>query len=282
MTRRIAVIDRELCLPKKCGHECQRFCPPQITGHKVVEFGEDGYPIINEALCIGCNICAKKCPFSAITIVNLAEEPDESPVHQYGPNAFRLYRLPILRRGRVVGMLGRNGTGKTTALNVLSGRILPNLGSYDEPPEWREVLRFFRGTELRDYLEGIASGSLRVSIKPQFVEQMRSMWSGTAAELLSRFDDSGRSRELARRLGLEDSLERTPSELSGGELQRLAVAMAASREADAYFFDEPSSYNDAYQRLAVARVIRDLAASGKYVLLVEHDLTFVDYAADFV
>jgi len=42
MTRRIAVIDRELCLPKKCGHECQRFCPPQITGHKVVEFGEDG------------------------------------------------------------------------------------------------------------------------------------------------------------------------------------------------------------------------------------------------
>jgi len=282
MTRRIAVIDRELCLPKKCGHECQRFCPPQITGHKVVEFGEDGYPIINEALCIGCNICAKKCPFSAITIVNLAEEPDESPVHQYGPNAFRLYRLPILRRGRVVGMVGRNGTGKTTALNVLSGRILPNLGSYDEPPEWREVLRFFRGTELRDYLEGIASGSLRVSIKPQFVEQMRSMWSGTAAELLSRFDDSGRSRELARRLGLEDSLERTPSELGGGELQRLAVAMAASREADAYFFDEPSSYNDAYQRLAVARVIRDLAASGKYVLLVEHDLTFVDYAADFV
>ncbi len=281
MTKRIAVIDRDLCLPKKCGHECQRFCPPQITGHKVVEFGEDGYPVINESLCIGCNICVKKCPFSAITIVNLAEEPDESPVHQYGPNAFRLYRLPMPRRGRVVGILGRNGVGKTTALNILSGKLAPNLGSYEEPPGWREVLRFFQGTELRDYLERVSLGSLRVSIKPQYIEQMRA-WKGSSRELLERLDDSGRSRELSRRLGLEASLDRSPGELSGGELQRLAVAIAASKEADAYFFDEPSSYNDVHQRLAVAGVIRDLARAGKYVVLVEHDLTFVDYAADFV
>ncbi|MGC8970054.1 MAG: ribosome biogenesis/translation initiation ATPase RLI [Conexivisphaera sp.] len=282
MPKRIAVIDRELCLPKKCGHECQRFCPPQLTGHKVVEFGEDGYPIINEQLCIGCNICVRKCPFSAITIVNLAEEPDESPVHQYGPNAFRLYRLPMPRRGRVVGLMGRNGVGKTTALNILSGHMVPNLGSHDSPPDWREILRFFQGTELREYLERVSTGSLRVSIKPQSIEQIRAMWSGTSGELLSRFDDSGRSRELASRLGLDGALERRPEELSGGELQRLAIAMAASRDADAYFFDEPGSYNDVYQRLAVARVIRDLARSGKYVLLVEHDLTFMDYAADFV
>jgi ATP-binding cassette subfamily E protein 1 len=282
MTKRIAVIDRELCLPKKCGHECQRFCPPQTTGHKVVEFGDDGYPVINESLCIGCNICVKKCPFSAITVVNLAEEPDERPVHQYGPNAFRLYRLPMPRRGRVVGVIGRNGVGKTTALNVLSGHLMPNLGSSDNPPGWRDVLRFFRGTELGEYLERIASGALRVSIKPQAVEQIRSMWSGSSGELLGRFDDSGRSGDLTRRLGLKDALGRRPDELSGGELQRLAVAMAASKEADAYFFDEPGSYNDVYQRLAVAGVMRDLARSGKYVLLVEHDLMFMDYAADFV
>ncbi|MGC9177176.1 MAG: ribosome biogenesis/translation initiation ATPase RLI [Conexivisphaera sp.] len=282
MTKRIAVIDRERCHPKKCGHECQRFCPPQLTGHKVVEFGDDGYPTINESLCIGCNICVRKCPFSAITIVNLAEEPDEAPVHQYGPNSFRLYRLPMPRRGRVVGILGRNGVGKTTALNILSGKLAPNLGSYDDPPQWREVLRFFQGTELRDYLERVASGTLKISVKPQAIEQVRSMWSGSSMELLSRFDDSGRSSYLAKVLGLEGALERRPDELSGGELQRLAVAMAASREADAYFFDEPGSHNDVYQRLAVARVIRDLARSGKYVLLVEHDLTFLDYAADFV
>ncbi len=282
MAKRIAVIDRELCHPKRCGHECQRFCPPQLTGHKVVEFGEDGYPTINESLCIGCNICVKKCPFSAITIVNLVEEPDESPVHQYGPNAFRLYGLPMPRRGKIVGILGRNGVGKTTALNILSGKLAPNLGSYDDPPSWKEVLRFFQGTELRDYLERVASGALRVSVKPQAIEQIRTMWGGTSGELISRLDDSGRSRGLIRVLGLENALERRPEELSGGELQRLAVAIAASREADAYFFDEPGSYNDVYERLAVARVLRDLAGLGKYVVLVEHDLTFLDYAADFV
>jgi ATP-binding cassette subfamily E protein 1 len=70
--------------------------------------------------------------------------------------------------------------------------------------------------------------------------------------------------------------------LSGGELQRLAVAVASARDADYYFFDEPSSYNDIYQRLAVARVIQDLAKEGKSVMVVEHDMALLDYLSDHI
>ena len=54
------------------------------------------------------------------------------------------------------------------------------------------------------------------------------------------------------------------------------------KDADIYLFDEPSSFNDIYQRLAVSRLIRSIAAKGKYVVLVEHDITFLDYASDYV
>jgi len=53
---KVAVINRDVCRFDKCNHECQRFCPPQISGKKVVEFGSDGYPTIDEVLCIGCGI----------------------------------------------------------------------------------------------------------------------------------------------------------------------------------------------------------------------------------
>ena len=109
--------------------------------------GVDGKVIISEPLCTGCGICVKKCPFDAITIVNLAEELSEQKVHQYGNNTFRLYRLPTPRNGSVVGLLGRNGVGKTTALNILSGNLKPNLGNYEEEPNWDDVLEFFKGTE---------------------------------------------------------------------------------------------------------------------------------------
>ena len=87
---------------------------------------------------------------------------------------------------------------------------------------------------------------------------------------------------LVRQLGLENSLEQNLKELSGGELQRLSVATAASRDSDFYFFDEPSSYNDVFQRTGVARVIHKLAEEGKSVMVVEHDLTLLDFLSDYI
>jgi ATP-binding cassette subfamily E protein 1 len=105
---------------------------------------------------------------------------------------------------------------------------------------------------------------------------------GTPKELLKKYDERKASDKLVTQLGLQNILDRDIATLSGGELQRLAVAVAAAKDAEYYFFDEPSSYNDVYQRLAVARVMKDLAEEGKSVMVVEHDMTLLDYLSDYV
>ncbi len=283
MQHRIAVLERDACNFKKCGHECQKFCPPELMGEKVIEFTDpEGYPVIDEVLCIGCGICTKKCPFDAIDIVNIATEIGEDKVHQFGPNAFRLYRLPIPKSGSVTGLVGKNGVGKTTSINILSGSLMPNLGRLDSPPTWDEILDVYQGTELRPHFEKVSQGLIKASVKPQAIYLIPKAWKDNVGKLVDQYDETGRGKELLRQLSLIEDVDKLPEELSGGELQRLAVVVAAEREADIYFFDEPSSFNDVYQRLQVSKVVRELARSGKSVLLVEHDLTFLDYACDFV
>lgn len=237
---------------------------------------------IDENICNGCGICVKVCPFDAITIVNLAEELKTDKIHQYGQNAFRLYRIPSLKKGQVMGLLGRNGIGKSTVVSILSGNLRPNLGNYATPPEWSQILKHFQGTELKPHFEKIANNELKASIKPQQVYNLAKVFDGNAKELLEKYDERGKARDLIQQLGLQNSLENKITDLSGGELQRIAVAVAASRESDFYFFDEPSSYNDVFQRIGVARVIQDLAKAGKSVMVVEHDLTLLDYLSDFI
>lgn len=282
-THRVAVLDQELCQPKKCGLECIIYCPVNKTGGEcIVQNPEDGKAVISEELCTGCGICIKKCPFDAIVIVNLAKELGEDKIHQFGMNTFRLYRLPSLRKGSVVGLLGRNGMGKTTIVDILAGNTKPNFGQYDNNISWDEVIKKFQGTELKSHFEKIASGELRVSIKPQSVYMIPKAFKGRANDLLQKYNERNVLDKLVSDLDLKYALDRNVADLSGGELQRLAVAIAASKESDYYFFDEPSSYNDVYQRLSVARVIRELANSGKSVMVVEHDITLLDYLSDYI
>lgn len=282
-THRVAVLDEDLCKPKKCGLECIVYCPVNKTGGEcIVQREDDGKAVISEDLCTGCGICVKKCPFEAIVIVNLAKELGDHKIHQYGINSFRLYHLPTPKKGTVIGLLGRNGMGKSTIINILSGNIRPNLGKYDNQLTWDDILDNFRGTELKSHFEKISSGTLRVSIKPQLVYLIPKTFKGTARELLKKYDDRHVFDTLVNDLGLTNILDNSLSQLSGGELQRLAVAVAFSKDADYYFFDEPSSYNDIYQRLQVARVIKRLADDGKSVMVVEHDLTLLDYLSDYI
>ena len=283
MTHRVAVLDKELCQPKKCGLECIKYCPVNKSGADCIILNEEIKKAqIDEEICNGCGICVKVCPFDAITIVNLATELATDKIHQYGQNSFRLYRLPTPKKGEVVGLLGRNGMGKSTVVNILSGNIKPNLGNFKEPPDWDEILKYYSGTELKSHFEKIKEGQIKASIKPQQVHQVADAFNGTGNELLEKYDERGVSGQLIKELGLENSMEHNLKELSGGELQRLAVAVAVSKDADFYFFDEPSSYNDVFQRSRVAKTIQNLTKIGKTVMVVEHDLTFLDYLSDYI
>ena len=283
MTHRVAVLDKELCQPKKCGLECIKYCPVNKSGADCIVLDEETNKAqIDEDICNGCGICVKVCPFEAITIVNLATELATDKIHQYGQNSFRLYKLPTPKKGEVVGLLGRNGMGKSTVINILSGNLKPNLGKFTEPPEWDEILKFYSGTELKSHFEKIKDGQISASIKPQQVYNISQVFDGTGKELLEKYDERGMANQLTKTLGLENSVDQNVKELSGGELQRLAVAIASVKDADFYFFDEPSSYNDIYQRTGVARVIQSLAKIGKSVMVVEHDLTLLDYVSDLI
>jgi ATP-binding cassette subfamily E protein 1 len=236
--------------------------------------------LISEALCSGCGICVKKCPFKAISIVNLPDELEKDCSHRFSANSFKLFRLPMPSPGTVLGLLGQNGIGKSTTLKVFSGEIKPNLGKFDEPPEWTEIIQYYRGSSLQDYFQKMSEKKIRISSKPQYVDKIPKAVSGKAGDLLEKVDERKQLDAIAEELEIKKIWDRPLEVLSGGELQRVAVAAALSREADVYLFDEPSSYLDVKQRLVVARAIRALKEQQKIIIVAEHDLAIIDYLSD--
>ncbi|MBD3406230.1 MAG: ribosome biogenesis/translation initiation ATPase RLI [Candidatus Lokiarchaeota archaeon] len=284
---RIAVLDKFRCRPKDCTHECRRFCPRVRTGDETVVFteGPDKPPTIVESLCSGEAICVKKCPYNAITIVNLPEQLETDTSHRYSANGFKLFRMPIPKEGRVLGLIGPNGVGKTTALRILAGELKPNLGRFDNPPEWDEIITQYRGSELQPFFERIQAGEITPILKPQNITDLpkiSSIADKPISDLLEGADTSGRLKELKNDMNLESIWDRPIKFLSGGELQRTAITAAIVRDGDIYFFDEPTAYLDVRERLRVGRAIRQLSELGKTVVVVEHDLSILDYVSDLV
>ena len=276
---RIAVVEGERCRPEKCDAVCVRFCP-MVRSRKEAIRVEGDRAYVAEHLCSGCGICVRKCPFQALKVVNLPDELGSDLIHRFGPNTFALYRLPTPRRGAVVGLLGRNGMGKTLALKILSGELTPNLGSYEDPPSKEEIVRGFAGLPIHDYLMDLYQKRVKAVYKPQYVDLIPKAVSGRVGDVLSRLDERGALRGMVEALELGGVLDRSFDVLSGGELQRVAIAAAACRDADVYLFDEPSSHLDIYQRMNAAKVIRSLTADGRMVLVAEHDLAVLDYLSD--
>jgi ATP-binding cassette subfamily E protein 1 len=277
---RIAVVHRKRCHSKKCGLECIQYCPRVRSGDETVIIDEKGIAAISEELCVGCGICVKKCPFEAIDVVSLPEEL-QYPTHRYGRNGFVLYGLPVPVEGKVTGILGANGIGKSTCIQILSGTLQPNLGDFTHPADWKEIVKRYVGTELFEYLQRVSEQQIRVAVKPQYIDYIPRMFSGTVEGLLGRTDERGRLEEYVERLSLGSLLERTVDTLSGGELQRLALAACLAREADFYFLDEITPFLDIYQRMQAAYLIRD-RAQDRPVVIVEHDLAILDMLADTV
>eukprot|EP00897_Mesotaenium_endlicherianum_P011069 jgi/Mesen1/9991/ME000072S09404 len=280
---RIAILSGDRCKPKKCRQECKKSCPVVKTGKLCIEVASiSKVAYISEELCIGCGICVKKCPFDAIEIINLPKDLAKDTTHRYGPNTFKLHRLPTPRPGQVLGLVGTNGIGKSTALKVLAGKLKPNLGRFDNPPDWQEILTYFRGSELQNYFTRILEDNLKAIIKPQYVDHIPKAVKGNVGEVLSQKDEREKKEELSHDLELVQVFDRDVEHLSGGELQRFAIAVVAIQNAEIYMFDEPSSYLDVKQRLKAAQVIRSLLRSDSYVIVVEHDLSVLDYLSDFI
>lgn len=238
-------------------------------------------PILSEELCSGCGICTNRCPFKAINIINLPEALDD-PIHRYGKNKFELFGLPNIREGSVVGILGPNGIGKSTIIRMLSGELKPNLGDYESETSWGDVVNFFKGSQLQSYFQKLSEGKLKVVHKPQMVDMLPKFVKGNVKDLMEGVDERGAMEEVLDALELRPILSRSISNLSGGELQRVAIAAAALREADFYYFDEPTSWLDVKQRLNAVQVVRTLSDAGKSVMVIEHDLAALDAISDYV
>jgi ATP-binding cassette subfamily E protein 1 len=193
-----------------------------------------------------------------------------------------LFRLPTPRPGEVLGLVGTNGIGKSTALKILAGKQKPNLGRFSNEPDWQEILTYFRGSELQNYFTKILEFNLKACVKPQYVDQIPKAVKGTVRDILKRKDDTDTCDVICDELELTEVLDRQVEDLSGGELQRFACAVVCVQRADIYMFDEPSSYLDVKQRLKMARVIRGLLSDQRYVIVVEHDLSVLDYLSDFI
>lgn len=280
---RIAILDKQLCKNGiDCPFICGNACPINRTKQDCIVVEEDNKALINEELCIGCGICVKQCPHEAIKIINLPAALERDPIHRYGPNSFALYSLPTPLFGRVVGIVGINGIGKSTAIKIIAGLLKPNFGKIGKEGTYEELIQFFKGTEAQIFFEKIKKGEIKLSYKPQAVDQIPRNASGTVKDLLEKVDEKKQLSEIAAKLEISNILNNDIKTLSGGELQRVAIAATVLKQANLYIFDEMTSYLDIKQRLKVSKFIKSLAAEDTAVLVIEHDLIALDYMADMV
>ncbi len=266
---RIAVIKENECeAPDNCDYICVEVCPVVRGGFKETVYPrENKKAAISESLCIACGICVKRCPFDAIRVINLPDEVAKEITFQYGLNSFRTFNIATPVENKVVGLIGRNGIGKTTNINLISNELKPNFGNYNGSLSTEDVIKKFRGKDIQPYLTNLYRGGLKVVKKPQDFE------------LAGKVKDNVKKNRFW--LVKQTIMERDTKTLSGGESQLVKIASVLDEDADVYVFDEPMNYLDITNRILVAETIRNNLKE-KTVIVVEHDLIMLDYLTDFI
>lgn len=279
---RIAIVDNEKLKDVQQKLYIRGICPVNRTGKECIKVEADGRLTIDEHLCTGCGICPRAAPL-AIKIINLPEELKTNPIHRYGENQFVLYSIPTPIFSKVTGILGVNGIGKSTAIKILANVLKPNFGDWSrQETDYDELIGFFKGTEAQGFFEKVRKGEIKVAYKPQQVDLIPKTTKGKVIDLLKKIDEKNELKKIADELQLNEILNNEINEISGGELQRAAIAATVLKNANLYIFDEPTSYLDIKQRIRISKFIKSLVNEDNSVIAVEHDLIILDYIADLV
>jgi ATP-binding cassette, sub-family E, member 1 len=167
-------------------------------------------------------------------------------------------RAGEIHAGEVIGILGPNGSGKSTFINLIAGHLKPDEGN-------------------------LQTEKLKVSYKPQYIEYDPNVPIEQIIQKIrgSPHFDAQYKKRILRGFNLEDLENRTFGELSGGELQRVAIADCLTNDADIYLLDEPSAFLDVEMRLSMAMIIRkSIETIKKSAFVVEHDIITQDFISD--
>ncbi len=305
--KKVFLVDYTRCSHATCGRPCITKCPLYISSKKPkknqpkievpirYKQSADAIIIISE-YCIKCGICANVCPMKAIYTKNLLEEDtSRTPVHEYESDSetrgFRLYGLPTLVPGRVTGICGPNGIGKTTVFNLLSGHLDPNFGNAGvDGLDWNAFKDVIKENEMRQHFTGIHDRVKNVAYKEQVLQVLFERYRGkNVLSILAenKSVDDATFSDVLDHLDIHAISTRELDECSGGELQRFAIANVLVSRGDIYLFDEPCTFLDVKKRISLADLLETRARGSSTdgespVLVVEHDLTVLDYLSDVI
>ncbi|MEM1135275.1 MAG: metal ABC transporter ATP-binding protein [Bacteroidota bacterium] len=173
------------------------------------------------------------------------------------------YTLPA---GNLIGIIGPNGSGKTTMIKAIMGLVKPGSG----------YVKLF-GKKIEDVRDKVAYVSQRSSVDWDFPINVYD------AVLMGRYNrknlfqkntkkDHEITREAIKKVQLEGYHKRQIAQLSGGQQQRVFIARALAQEADLYLLDEPFAGVDAATESAIIKLLKEMKANGKTILVVHHDL----------
>ncbi|MFO8018950.1 MAG: ribosome biogenesis/translation initiation ATPase RLI [Promethearchaeia archaeon] len=304
---KVYLVDYDLCTLRFCNRICIQKCPITLSNKRKKQHEKkDEVPIylkksteqirINNEICLKCGACANVCPNSAIYVKHLLDEPNNlEPTHQYSgaEKGFRLYNLPTLVAGQVTGLCGPNGIGKTTALDILAGKLKPNFGESnkkDSDISWETAINNVKEREMRNHFIALSRNERNVAYKHQVLKILFQKYKNQQVQNILNAENEVSNEffeKILNHLDINSIANRKLTQCSGGELQRFAIASTLTKEADIYIIDEPCTFLDVRKRIDLARLFRKRAQGFDQerpcpVLVVEHDLAILDYVSDII